>query len=290
MIRTVVELDLVSYSTIADALEKGLNVQTVRQLNAQIQAFIDRGLNAVGRSRGANVMLETGDGAILVFARPADAHRFAEVVQAATREHNKASAEPLVKRLFRIGAATGEIVMEPKAGGGFDIAGMTIARAVRFETKARPGEIVVDISTLEGLTPDQRQRYGPRETITGKRAERFEAHRCQLNPDAVQDASFFGSRDQPAEQESEAAFAAFRGVSRDERREIIRLFDRLKPHQYVPLIFLLNIPINRRPQHWPDLAHCRNHILQWAEEESHGLESLHQELRGLVAPETDSHP
>ena len=77
-------------------------------------------------------MQTTGDGAILVFDRPSQAHGFAAAVQQATRTHNATKPAGIGKRVFRIGVATGELVMERKATGGFDVAGMTIARAVRL--------------------------------------------------------------------------------------------------------------------------------------------------------------
>jgi hypothetical protein len=75
MNKTVLELDLVGYSTIGDNLEQGLDVTTISQLNRQIQSFVDEGLKAVGVSRDNTVMATTGDGAILVFDSASDAHR-----------------------------------------------------------------------------------------------------------------------------------------------------------------------------------------------------------------------
>jgi class 3 adenylate cyclase len=191
MIRTVLELDLVGYSTIAATLEAGLDVQTSPKLNQQIQGFVDAGLKAVGVSREAAVMQTTGDGAILVFDRPSQAHVFADAVQQATRTHNATKPAGIGKRVFRVGVATGELVMERKATGGFDIAGMTIARAVRLEAKARPGEVLCDRATFDDLTAEQQKGYAGPETVAGKRDETFEAHRCVLNPDGVKDAAFF---------------------------------------------------------------------------------------------------
>ena len=112
----------------------------------------------------------TGDGAILVFDSAQDAHRFAQAVHEATFEHNRTRAQPLAKRVFRIGIASGEIVMVEKPGG-VDIAGTTIARAVRLEAKAQPGGVLVDKTTFEALETDQKQHYGPKETVAGKRDE-----------------------------------------------------------------------------------------------------------------------
>jgi len=193
MIKTVVELDLVGYSTICDNFEQGLDVNSAAQLNQQIQSFVDAGLKAVGASRDESVMQTTGDGAIVVFETADDAHRFAHAVHEATQRHNRQRKQPLAKRIFRIGAASGDIVMQPKAGGGFDIAGMTIARAVRLEAKAQPGGLLVDEETFQSLAADQKERYGAKQQVAGKRDEEFEAYACQLNADGPGDAVFFTS-------------------------------------------------------------------------------------------------
>jgi class 3 adenylate cyclase len=137
--KTIVELDLVGYSSIARNVEESLDVRTVAQVNQQIHGFIDLGLNAANSSQDDAVMTLTGDGAILAFDSAEQAHTFAEAINRATQEHNKKRKDRFAMRVFRIGAATGEIVMKAKPGGGFDIAGSTIARAVRLEAKATPG-------------------------------------------------------------------------------------------------------------------------------------------------------
>lgn len=67
MRKTVVELDLVGYSTVARLLEEAAGPQSVAALNDQIQKFIDQGLQVVELPRQKTVIKTTGDGAILVF-------------------------------------------------------------------------------------------------------------------------------------------------------------------------------------------------------------------------------
>lgn len=195
--KTVVELDLVGYSTVCDNLEQGLDVTSVAQLNQQIQGFIDAGLKVVGAPRDQTVIATTGDGAILLFDSAQDAHRFCEAVHLATREHNRTRSKPLAKRVFRSGAATGEIVIEPKPGGGFEIAGMTIARAKRLEARATPGSLLVDERTHDGLSVDYQCRYGKKARVPGKRDEQFDAYPCHLNSDGAEDAAFFNRKSGP---------------------------------------------------------------------------------------------
>jgi class 3 adenylate cyclase len=190
MKKTVVELDLVGYSTICDNVEQALDVQSVAQLNQQIQDFIEAGLSAVNAAREQTVVKTTGDGALLVFDSAQDAHRFVQAVHEATHARNLSRKQSLAKRVFRSGAATGEVDMQPKAGGGFEIAGMTIARAKRPEAQALPGGLLVDGATYEGLSVEQRRRYGAKTRGPGKRDEEFEAYPCQLNADGPKDVAF----------------------------------------------------------------------------------------------------
>lgn len=193
MNKTVVELDLVGYSTICANFEQGLDVNSVAQLNGQIQAFVDAGLAAVNAVRRERVMQTTGDGAIVVFDSGSEAHKFAQAVNDATRAHNRSRQQHLAKRVFRMGAASGDIVMQ-EIGSGYEIAGMTIARAARLEAKAQPGGILVDQQTFEALSDEQKQRYASKEIVAGKRDEEFDAYACQLNPDGPKDSAYFISR------------------------------------------------------------------------------------------------
>ena len=93
--KTVLELDLVGYSSISNNVEESLDVSTVAQLNQQIQSFIDIGLKASNVTRELTVMSLTGDGAILVFNSAKQAHVFAEAVHHATQEHNQRRKQPL---------------------------------------------------------------------------------------------------------------------------------------------------------------------------------------------------
>ena len=279
MHKTVVEFDLVGYSTICDNLEQGLDVNTVAQLNQQIQSFIDEGLQAVNAPRDLTVMATTGDGAILVFDSAQDAHRFTESVHEATEAHNRARTQPLAKRVFRSGAATGDIVMQPRPGGGFDIAGTTIARAVRLEAKAQPGGLLVDEATYENLPEDQKRRYDAKTQVTGKRDEVFDAYPCQLDMNGPQDAAFFTN--QPRK---ESPLETAKGSNRAPRQEVLARFRQLKPHQYAELTFLLEIPIGQRPPDTLNLDEKKGRFLQWADE-NHRLDVLLEVLHELTAAE-----
>jgi class 3 adenylate cyclase len=184
MKKTVLELDLVGYSSIAAILEENTSSGAVAELNAQVQSFIDKGLNAAAVERQHTVMANTGDGAILLFDKAEHAHNFAKAVHEATRIHNRGKTEPSARRLFRMGAATGEVTIQPRPEGGTDMAGVTIARAVRLEAAARPGEMLIDAKTFASLPSTLRDLYGDEEKIRGKRTEEFAARRCVMSLDA----------------------------------------------------------------------------------------------------------
>lgn len=285
MKRTVVELDLVGYNTISDNLEQGLDVTSVAQLNQQIQALIYIGLKAANRSRDQTVVATTGDGAILVFDSATEAHRFAQAVHDATHDRNLTRQQPLAKRVFRIGVASGEIVMLPKPGGGFDIAGTTIARAVRLEAKAQPGGVLIDSATMEALSPNEKGEYGPLQVIAGKRDEVFEAYAWQPNTDGLKDAAFF-TQQAKKQARSDAPTESF---GRDKRREVLAHFQRLKSNQYVDLIFLLETPIGQRPAETLSLDQQKAQVLKWADE-NESLDVLLEVLRDLIEPESTVRP
>ena len=183
MDKTILELDLVGYSGIAAILEENSGAGAVAELNAQIQRFIDRGLGTVGAEREGTVMVTTGDGAILLFEKAEHAHGFAAAVHEETRVHNGGKTEPSARRLFRMGAATGDVMVWPRPGGPVEMAGVAIARAVRLEAAARPGELLVDAPTYVSLPPALGALYGGEEVVRGKRAEEFAARRCVMNPE-----------------------------------------------------------------------------------------------------------
>jgi class 3 adenylate cyclase len=174
-LKTVLELDLASYSDIARVLEENLSVNAVKAFEDQVQSFVDDGLNHVGLSRKDVVLESAGDNAILVFDDATVMHQFVEAVQQAVTTHNRQKTVESAKRWFRMGAATGPVLLlQPERR----IVGTTVARAVRLEAAAKNGQILVDPATFNLLRDGPKQQYGPEEIIAGKRDERFAARQC----------------------------------------------------------------------------------------------------------------
>ena len=175
--KTILEMDLVAYSDVARMLEENLNVAAVKEFQDQIQHFVDHGLTAVGLRRHDVVMATAGDNAILMFNDAATMHKFAQTVQENTLNYNNTRSIDLAKRWFRMGAATGSVLVIPTE---HRIVGSTIVRAVRLEAAAEIGQLVVDLPTFDALPDELSNVYGSVDVIKGKRNERFEGRRCTL--------------------------------------------------------------------------------------------------------------
>lgn len=277
MTKTVLELDLVGYSSEARRLQQGLNsAAAVAALNRQIQMFVDDALNAVRRPRDGTVMATTGDGAILVFDHPADAHRFAEALHAATALYNDGKVET-ARRVFRTGAATGDVELTPKPGGGFDMAGTTIADAVRLEAAGAPGHLLVDQDTFAALPADLRRQYKPPEQVKGKRDESYTAYRCV----------FAGGVPAPAAGGDAGVRPTANVRLSPDRQTAVRLMDKLYPDdKLTTLMVLIDMPADRQPSEALSLAARRAQVLKWSVgPDGCGLVDLIDGLRTLLHEE-----
>jgi hypothetical protein len=268
MIKTVLELDLVGYSTAARTLEEGTDVNATAALNRKVQEFVDKALEAIQLPRESTVAKTTGDGAILLFDQPQQAHRFAEAFHGATKDYNQTKTLDSAKRWFRMGAATGDVALVEQPVK--DIAGVVIGDAVRLEAASRPGELVIDLHNFQGLTAAQKKKYGPEETVPGKRDEVFQARRWVVVPEAA-----------PASAPAPGPQAA---TATGDRASILKLMERLYPDDRLDtLMYLLEMPIPDRPSPNQTLSARRAQVMTWCESPAGpGLERLETELRGLL--------
>jgi class 3 adenylate cyclase len=239
--KTVVELDLVGYSDVCRTLEENLDTEVVARFNEQIQQFVDVGLTTVEAERERVVLATTGDGAIVAFDNPSDAHAFATAVLKATEAHNAKRTVASSQRWFRVGLATGDLYQQPRDGGGQVIAGTVIANAVRLEAAARPGQLVADAATFASLPTDVQALYGPEEMVPGKREERFAARRCTI-------VAYTAAQDSPPTIQS-----------------ILDLFDRLNPRDQLDRVMLLiGMPPRHRPPDTLELFRRQDKIVDWS--------------------------
>ncbi len=190
--KVIVELDLSRYIDIARNLEENLGAAAVRQLNEQIEHLVAIGLRSVGAKMSDTRLLNTGDGAILAFATALEASRFSETMHRVAQSHNREKTVELAQRHFRVGIYSGEIVLTKcftQSGEfhSFKMAGTTIANAVRLESSATTGEVLISSDTWGDLPRDERKWFAPEEIVTGKREERLRIHRRKVVPPAPWD-------------------------------------------------------------------------------------------------------
>ncbi len=180
--RTVAVVDMIGYSTIAKLLEENISAQSVADLNHQIQLFMASSLAAIPDPSSYSVVAKTGDGIIVLFHHADDAHHFGCRVHLAARQHNDLRSERTAERWFRIGIATGNVHSTDAATAPSEYAGVTIANAVRLESAAQAGEIVIDRQSFEALAAGSKAAYTAETLVRGKRTERFPARRYCVTP------------------------------------------------------------------------------------------------------------
>ena len=175
---------MVAFSTVARMLEENASAAAVYELSRQIQGFFNRALAQLPDTSAYSVVSKPGDGIILLFDTPDDAHCFGWNVHQIAAEHNCERNVDNAKRWFRIGIATGDVVITDTQDSPAEYAGIAIANAVRLESSAKAGEIIVDVATFAALSSEYQSTYGPEEVVSGKRDERFKARRsCVIQSD-----------------------------------------------------------------------------------------------------------
>jgi class 3 adenylate cyclase len=177
--QTVVVVDLIAYADIVRKLEENLGSSATAEIDKQIQALIDIALKAVAIERSGAVIKTTGDGAIIRFQHAETVHRFAEALHMASRDHNAGKTEPIAKRWFRCGAATGDLTATNEYGTP-EYSGVTIATATRLQSASKAGELVIDIETFDQLPKNLRKLYAREERVPGKRDEEFYVRRSRM--------------------------------------------------------------------------------------------------------------
>ena len=185
---TAVLVDLVGYSDMSRLLEDSLGVQATLSLNQQVQRLIGDALSESGGRAADNVVMTTGDGALLTFVGPDQALDFAVALHKCAARHNAGVTEPRARRIFRVGISTGEIAVDPNTGSP---AGMAISRAARLEAKADPGGVLIDSESWNAASGEPKAAYDGPEDISGKRDEHFEAYRAQIDPDGIAHAAYW---------------------------------------------------------------------------------------------------
>lgn len=178
--RTSMHLDLADYTEKATAVDIVTGAKGVVIISDEIRGFIAEGLAQAGGSQSKNFMKATGDGAVLLFELPDQAHAFAIAVLRAAKAHNTGREHDHAKRHFRIGAATGDLIVHPLPGGAFDADGVPLIRSQRCEAGANPGEFVIyEPDFFKGLSPEYQAAYGDPEVMTDKKLKKHTVRRLK---------------------------------------------------------------------------------------------------------------
>jgi hypothetical protein len=288
--KTVVELDLVGYGVVSDLIEQGSDPRAVAGLNQDIAGLIASALTRAGGTPGENLAASTGDGGILVFDDAAMALTFAIAVHEEARAFTKDRKAPTGKRVFRVGMATGEMVLERAANGAITMAGTTIARAVRLESNATPGSILADAETYAGLEHPRKAEFSSERTFEGKRGETFAAHMLTVDPTAPDAAAVIAAaadalhRDPPLRYATRGApKKPVRSSQAHEERvmEIFGKLDDLRDGQHIKLCLLLGIRTTIMPDR-ASIADQETVILKWAGDRTERIEQLERNLDRLL--------
>ena len=172
---TLVNVDMVGYSTLARYVDLVLGAEGVGLLGKAIQTEIRAGLAACGLDDAA-IHGFTGDGAILRFAEARQAHEFAGHFMAAVHARNRTIPRRALRRHYRMGAATGDIASWGENDTS-ERAGLVFTRARRLESAGAHGDFLIDIDTFAALPAELAALYDDREEIVDKHGTRFAAHR-----------------------------------------------------------------------------------------------------------------
>jgi class 3 adenylate cyclase len=199
--RVVVSVDMARYGKMSHAVEGFFGADGIFKLNKEIRAVLLAAVKKSGVHPNKVFVVDTGDGALVVFANAKKAILFAQAVHEAGRDFNRPRSETDHHRHFRIGVSTGNIVLEEIATlnrnlSSISMGGKAIATAVRLQAAAATGEIVACEETLSDLTSEMRNAFpGDYEKVHGKaheqkfpiKAKRYKV--CDPSPDEVDNGS-----------------------------------------------------------------------------------------------------
>ncbi len=294
--KTIVRIDLFRYNDTVTILEENLGAQSITELNKSIQSFINKGIDATSRKREDVVKSTNGDGAVLLFNLPEEAHMFSGAVHENSVTHNSYVSSESAKRRFRIGVATG-LLDEDVTNGS--IAGGVISRALRLEEKANPGEVLIDSETYNLLPNEFKINYSLQEEVKGKREnEVYRAHRWEVYNvseslrvhKASDSQSLYASERIPTDtifSHDKVSNVTPLSSEKVTRRQIFDLFARLVPkdEQIDSLISLSDMPTEYRPSKRLNFISKRNAIIDWFSEsdKGSGLDELARNLNFLIS-------
>ena len=247
---TVVQLDLVNSSKSTGVIEPELGLDGTELFINQIKEFVSEPFNSVpNRSQYDEYQSLGGDGYRILFQKVDNAYKFVENFCKYVEEYN---SEPHVKkRIFRIGAVTGNVKYNPSKLGLDKITGHVLVTLSRLVT-AEPGWFYVDKATFDLLNEDVRQDFIKVLVKSKEHEEDIPAWRCQMISDTSLPAT------EPIKLE-----------------EIYDLFKKLTQQAQITRVAqLIGMPNDFRPSNYMNLYAAKTAIVDWANEEEYRLNKL----------------
>jgi formylglycine-generating enzyme required for sulfatase activity len=180
---TVVQLDLFQSSKSTNFIEDELGVEGTKLFVKQIREFVEKAFKPIKDNSPYNEMYSLGgDGYRISFINVNDAYQFVKYFCIEVNQNNIIRDN---KRLFRIGAATGNVLYDESQSGIDKIIGHRVLFTVsRMVTAAEPGWLYVDEATYKALSQDLKNEFIYRNVTVKKHENIFHAYACSMLSDA----------------------------------------------------------------------------------------------------------
>jgi len=192
-----VSLDLAQYGAHARVVHNYTESPGVLDLNRRLQREVEVALKVAGVPLEEVIKIDTGDGAIVIFVTGQAegkkvvtdrAFRFSSAfLNAIAKGNDQIDVENQLH--FRIGICSGMVAMDISRVRRSEITqcragGVAIGTAVRLQSAARTGEIVVCAATWKELCPETQDKFNTQQQICGKIHEKVPilAHSWQCTP------------------------------------------------------------------------------------------------------------
>ena len=160
-------------------LEKAAGHQAAAEMKRRVIQYIEeafRKLEGVVTPADYQLIDTAGDGFFFHFRQAKDAFCFADALQQLTITHNSQHTDEIAEHWFRTGAATGDVAWDD----GKPV-GNVVNVGSRLQAASNGGDLVIDQTTFDALSPEMQTQFGPKEVIRDKHDKAY-CHNLQLTP------------------------------------------------------------------------------------------------------------
>lgn len=200
-----------------------------------------------------------GDAFLVSFEKADDAYNF---VKTLGQDIEKYNANPEVKkRIFRIGAATGNVYFERSAyekNSSKIISDLVMRRVARLRDGAQPGYFYVDQATFNGFTDDVKKNFSEVSVRTKAHETDIYAWRYQLISDISTSTN-----------ESSSIICENEALSAEEKSKLlIEIYDWLNNRgtpEIVRIAQIMGMPNNEIPVQYIEPSIVANALVRWAQ-------------------------